>query len=242
MSGEGKILTCVIMGKKARLRLWTLQPFRYGVAGCQCPQEDKKHPDRQLPSYHRGWPAFVRGSPQRDEEGGSDIPGLAGEAICNLTLPTSPAAHSSQKSFSPEERSRLSPALRRRVRVFRRRPSLRTESDHHCRYACAVARPGASSLLKALSIAAQELPTWSILSRRSEVRSLSPRCFGAPLDTFPSGSDGKESACNVGDPGSIPGSRRFPGEENSNPLQHSCLENSTASYSLWVAKSWTRLK
>ena len=28
MSGEGKILTCVVMGKKARLRLWTLQPFR----------------------------------------------------------------------------------------------------------------------------------------------------------------------------------------------------------------------
>ena len=36
---------------------------------------------------------------------------------------------------------------------------------------------------------------------------------------------GKESACNAGDPGSIPGSGRFPGEGNGNPLQYSCLGN-----------------
>ena len=42
---------------------------------------------------------------------------------------------------------------------------------------------------------------------------------------FPGGSDGKESACNVGDPGSIPGSGRSPGERKGNPLQYSCLEN-----------------
>ena len=42
---------------------------------------------------------------------------------------------------------------------------------------------------------------------------------------FPGGSDHKESACNVGDPGSIPGSGRSPGEGNGNPLQYSCLEN-----------------
>ena len=42
---------------------------------------------------------------------------------------------------------------------------------------------------------------------------------------FPGGSDNKESACNAGDPGSIPGSRRSPGEGNGNPLQYSCLEN-----------------
>ena len=36
---------------------------------------------------------------------------------------------------------------------------------------------------------------------------------------------GKESACNTGDPGSIPGSRRSPGEGNGNPLQYSCPEN-----------------
>ena len=36
----------------------------------------------------------------------------------------------------------------------------------------------------------------------------------------------KESACNAGDQGSIPELRRFPREENDNPLQYSCLENS----------------
>ena len=41
----------------------------------------------------------------------------------------------------------------------------------------------------------------------------------------PGGSDGKESACNAGDPGSMPGSGRTSGERNSNPLQYSCLEN-----------------
>ena len=42
---------------------------------------------------------------------------------------------------------------------------------------------------------------------------------------FSGGSDGKASAYNVGDLGSIPGSGRSPGEENGNPLQSSCLEN-----------------
>ena len=42
---------------------------------------------------------------------------------------------------------------------------------------------------------------------------------------FPGGSDGKESARNASDPGSISGSGRPPGEGNGNPLQYSCLEN-----------------
>ena len=43
---------------------------------------------------------------------------------------------------------------------------------------------------------------------------------------FTGGSDGKASAYNAGDPGSIPGSGRSPGEGNGKPLQYSCLENS----------------
>ena len=52
------------------------------------------------------------------------------------------------------------------------------------------------------------------------------RTFGdwGSLD-FPGGSDGKASACNVGNLGWIPGLGRSPGEGNSNPLQYSCLEN-----------------
>ena len=44
-------------------------------------------------------------------------------------------------------------------------------------------------------------------------------------DVLPHTSVGKESACNAGDPGSIPGLGRSPGEGNSNSLQYSCLEN-----------------
>ena len=43
---------------------------------------------------------------------------------------------------------------------------------------------------------------------------------------YTGGSLGKESTCNIGDPGSIPGLGRSPGEGNGNPFQHSCLENS----------------
>ena len=57
----------------------------------------------------------------------------------------------------------------------------------------------------------------------------------------------KESACNAGNPGSIPWLGNSPGGEHSNPLQYSCLENSKDKRGWWatvhgVAKSWTRLK
>ena len=44
------------------------------------------------------------------------------------------------------------------------------------------------------------------------------------IAVVPCGSDSKESACNIGDLGMIPGSGRTPGEENGHPLQYSCLE------------------
>ena len=46
------------------------------------------------------------------------------------------------------------------------------------------------------------------------------------MGDFPGGSDGKASACKEGNPGSIPGLGRSPGEGNGNPLQYSSLENS----------------
>ena len=63
---------------------------------------------------------------------------------------------------------------------------------------------------------------------------------------FPGGSDGKASVYNAGDPGSIPGSGRSPGEGNGNPLQYSCLEYPMDGGAWWatahgVAKSRTRL-
>ena len=58
---------------------------------------------------------------------------------------------------------------------------------------------------------------------------------------FPCGSAGRESACNVGDLGSIPGLGRSPGEGKGYPLQFCGLENSTDCIVCGVAKSWTRL-
>ena len=58
---------------------------------------------------------------------------------------------------------------------------------------------------------------------------------------FPCGSAGRESTCNVGDPGSIPGLGRSPGEGIGYPLQYSGLENSMDCLVHRVAKSWTRL-
>ena len=49
---------------------------------------------------------------------------------------------------------------------------------------------------------------------------------------FSGASDGKESTCNAGDPGSIPGSERPPGEDDGYPLQYSYLENSMEQRSL----------
>ena len=51
---------------------------------------------------------------------------------------------------------------------------------------------------------------------------------------FPGGSEGKESAYNAGDLGSIPGLGRCPGEGNNYPLQYSCLENSIDRGAWWA--------
>ena len=63
--------------------------------------------------------------------------------------------------------------------------------------------------------------------RQSLVQELeNPRgnSFPSGSEGFPGGSDGKESTCNVGDPGSMTRLGRSPGGEDDNPLQYSCLE------------------
>ena len=67
-----------------------------------------------------------------------------------------------------------------------------------------------------------------------------------PASYFPHGSASKESGCSAGDPGSIPGLGRSPGEGNGNLLQYSCLENPMDRGAWWatvhgVIKSWTQL-
>jgi len=71
-------------------------------------------------------------------------------------------------------------------------------------------------------------------------------CIHVFIRSFPGGSNGKEFACNIGDPDLIPGLGRFPGEGNGYPLQYSCLEK-PMDRGAWqatvhgVAKSHTRL-
>ena len=67
------------------------------------------------------------------------------------------------------------------------------------------------------------------------------QCMGLPYS-----SDGKESACNAEDLGSVLGSGRSSGERNGNPLQYSCLENPMDREAWWatvhsITKSWTQL-
>ena len=62
-----------------------------------------------------------------------------------------------------------------------------------------------------------------------------------PARGFPGSSNGKESACNVGDLGSIPGSGKPPGEGRGYPLQYAGLENSKDCIVHGVTKSQTRL-
>ena len=64
---------------------------------------------------------------------------------------------------------------------------------------------------------------------------------------FPGSSAGRESACNAGDPGSIPRSGRSPGGGHGNPLQYSCLvsrhgQRSLAGYSPWGRKESDRTR
>ena len=58
------------------------------------------------------------------------------------------------------------------------------------------------------------------------------------LDAGKGDSDGKESACNAGDLGSIPGLGRSPGGKHGNPLQNSCLENPHGQRSLVGYRPW----
>ena len=67
------------------------------------------------------------------------------------------------------------------------------------------------------------------------------------LKGFPGGSDGKESACSVGNLVLIPGLRRPPGGGHGEPLWYSCLENPRDGGAWWAAvygvtQGWTRLK
>ena len=86
----------------------------------------------------------------------------------------------------------------------------------------------------AINIKGRQVNAWHFLVGSAGVFSgYMPRSKIA-LD-FLHSSVSKESACNAGDPGSIPGLGRSPGEENGNPLQYPCLENLMDRGAWWAA-------
>ena len=112
-----------------------------------------------------------------------------------------------------------------------------------------------SSDTRHINICVDRFQPFSSASQRSEAESEMVKMENSKHKTFkveisnclrgfPGGSDGKESACRAGDLGLIPGSGRFLGGGNGNPLQYSCLKNPMDRIAWWatihgVAQSWT---
>ena len=93
-------------------------------------------------------------------------------------------------------------------------------------------RQVSSSGWPVFSLVFQRFAPWRFLS--SAVPPSFVWSFGAGSNMAPRWLSGKESACNAGDMGSIPGSGRSPGEGNGNPLQQSCLGSPTDREAWWV--------
>ena len=85
----------------------------------------------------------------------------------------------------------------------------------------------------------KQVENWALWAPKESNGQHKSKTFGTL--GFPGGSAGKESTCNVGDLGLIPGLGRSAGEGNGYPLQYSGLENSMDCIVHGVTKSWTRL-
>ena len=89
-------------------------------------------------------------------------------------------------------------------------------------------------------------PGGTAMNKMKSLPPLGSHIVVSKSENIPCSSNGKEYACNAGDPGSIPGSGRSPGVGSGDPLQYACLENSMNRRAWWatvhgVAKSQTRL-
>ena len=96
-------------------------------------------------------------------------------------------------------------------------------------------------LMREVSRAAVKIPTMQTQCAGRMVSTPKLEQLSSSFMGFPCGSAGKESACSMGDLGSIPGLGRSPGEGKGYPLQYSGLENSLVCVVHGVAKSRTRL-
>ena len=125
-------------------------------------------------------------------------------------------------------------------------------NGHSCQFICIVRITHKSSGLLPqmafrgyrITVAKSKPVNRMVLFLKKARFSHSLKFFVDRINSFPGGSDSKESAYYVEYPVSVPGSRRSPGEGNDNPLQYSCLEN-PMDRGAWratvygVTKSWT---
>ena len=98
-------------------------------------------------------------------------------------------------------------------------------------------RPGLNPWVGKIMATHSSILAWRILAWVGKIHWRRDRLPTPVFLGFPAGSAGKESACNVGDLGLIPGLGRYPGEGNGYPLQYSGLESSMDSIVHGVAKS-----
>ena len=112
--------------------------------------------------------------------------------------------------------------------LFKRERNLNIDSDHLGR--CLFTLPSISA----------SCPILSCLYTCTPMHTQWTHGHTLAFKGFPGGSTGKESACNEGALGSIPGLGRSPGEGHGNPLQYSCLENPHGQRSLVDYSPWGR--
>ena len=126
----------------------------------------------------------------------------------------------------------LLPSISPSIRVFSNESALHIRWPKYWSFSFKISptneHPGLiSSRMDWLGILAVQGTLKGLLQHHSSKASILWRSAFFIIQLFPGSSDGKVSACNAADVGSIPGLGRSPGEGNGNPLQYSCLENST---------------
>ena len=161
----------------------------------------------------------------------------AHQASLSITSSWSPSKPMSIESVMPSNHLilcrplLLPPSIFPSIRVFSNESALRIRWPKYWSFSFSISPSNEHSGLISfkmdwLDLLAVQGTLKSLLRHHSSKASILWRSAFFIIQLFPGSSDGKVSACNAADVGSIPGLGRSPGEGNGNPLQYSCLENS----------------
>ena len=151
-----------------------------------------------------------------------------GEVTCSAPLPRGGSLGAHVRKMSPEATCSLDALILSADTPLSWWPAVRTGVEPG-RCSGAIQWPPSSRSMCSLRMWKNRcvILGWWVYSLEGSVSSMSweRRLWGLWRWFFPGGSDGKVSVYDAGDPGSIPGSGRSPGEGNGSPLQYYCLEN-----------------